>query len=163
MTIKPKAAAKPKAKAAPVEAKAVKGRPSSYRPEYCEVAIELGKQGKSPAAIASFLGVSRQLLYDWAKLYPDFSTAMEKSVTFAQDYWEQKGEDNIGTPGFNSAIYKLFMSSRFRHDYMEIKKTEVSGPEGGAIEVKDVTTLDASTLTPEQRDALRAVLLATKG
>ena len=88
---------------------------------------------------------------------------MEKSVTFAQDYWEQKGEDNIGTPGFNSAIYKLFMSARFRHDYMEIRKTEVSGPEGGAIEVKDVTTLDASTLTPEQRDALRAVLLATKG
>jgi hypothetical protein len=163
MAEKTKAAAKPKTKAAPVKEKAVMGRPSSYRPEYCDAAIELGKQGKSPAGIASFLGVSRQLLYDWAKLYPDFSTAMEKSVTFAQDYWEQKGEDNIGTPGFNSGVYKLFMTARFRHDYMEIKKTEVSGPEGGAIEVKDVTTIDASTLTPEQRDALRAVLLATKG
>ena len=163
MTIKPKAAAKPKAKAAPVEAKRPVGRPSGYKPEYCELAIELGMLGKSPASIASRIGVPRETLYDWKEVHPEFSTALQIAKVHEQHYWEEMGHGFIGTPGFNATVWKVSMAARFRHDYMEIKKTEVSGPEGGAIEVKNVTTLDASTLTPEQRDALRAALLATKG
>lgn len=154
MATKPKAAEKPKA---PV------GRPSGYKPEYCEVAIDLGRQGKSPASIAAYLNVPRETLYDWKEVHPEFSTALRMAKTQEQNYWEEMGQSFIGTPGFNSTVWKVSMAARFRHDYTETKKTEVSGPEGGAIEVKDVTTVDASKLTPEQRDALRAVLLATKG
>ena len=87
---------------------------------------------------------------------------MALAKTFEQDYWENLGANGLGTPGFNSTVWKVSMAARFRHDYMEIKKNELSGPDGAPIQVQEVKQLDASAMSPEQRDALRAALKALK-
>ena len=48
------------------------GRPTLYRPEYCQRAIEFMGQGYSVTALAGHLGMSKDAIYDWINLYPDF-------------------------------------------------------------------------------------------
>ena len=51
------------------------GRPTLYRPEYCQRAIEFMGQGYSVTALAGHLGMSKDAIYDWINLYPDFCHA----------------------------------------------------------------------------------------
>jgi hypothetical protein len=52
------------------------GRPTLYRPEYCQRAIEFMGQGYSVTALAGHLGMSKDAIYDWINLYPDFCHAI---------------------------------------------------------------------------------------
>lgn len=138
------------------------GRPSMYRPEYCELAIEIGKRGGGPNDIACEIGVLRENLYEWAKVHPEFLTALRKAKQHEQKWWENKGLEGLTADKFNAVVWKTSMQARFRDDYTERKVTEVTGKDGGAIQTESRATIDATQLSPEQRDALRAALLAAK-
>src|ERR1700733_6740145 len=47
------------------ERKRARGRPTSYKPEYCEAVIEAMMQGFSLTAFAGILAVSRDIINDW--------------------------------------------------------------------------------------------------
>lgn len=51
------------------------GRPSKYKPEYCEQLIEHMSNGYSFESFAADLSVSKDTLYEWSKVYPEFSDA----------------------------------------------------------------------------------------
>ena len=68
------------------------GRPSLYRPEYCEVVIKLGRDGCSPAEIASELDVDRATLIRWTDEHEDFRTALTRAKTHEQAWWEKAGK-----------------------------------------------------------------------
>ena len=63
---------------------------------------------------------------------------------------------------FNSNLWYRSALSRFRDDYAEKRITEVTGANGGAVQVES-KTVDSRALSPEQREALRELLLAAKG
>lgn len=138
------------------------GRPSQYDPEYCDVAIEIGKRGGGPLQIACEIGVLRETLYDWAKVHPEFSTALKKAKQFEQMWWENKGLEGMTADKFNAQVWKISMQARFREDYTERKITELTGKDGAPIQTEAKTTIDATQLPPDHRDALRAALLAAK-
>ena len=52
------------------------GRPTDYKPEYCKRVIAMGKRGKSPAQMASALGVARQTIDNWGEKHPKFLDAL---------------------------------------------------------------------------------------
>jgi hypothetical protein len=52
------------------------GRPTLYRPEYCQRAIDFMGQGYSVTALAGHLGMSKDAIYDWINHYPDFCHAI---------------------------------------------------------------------------------------
>lgn len=97
----------------------VGGRPSRYKPEYCEQVIELGKRGFSPAMIASELDVDRKSLYDWADKHHEFATALTRAKSEEQAHWERMGMDNIKERQFQSSVWAKSMQARFRDDYTE--------------------------------------------
>jgi transposase len=131
-----------------------------YRPEYCELAIEIGKRGGGPNDIACEIGVLRENLYEWAKVHPDFLTALRKAKQHEQKWWENKGIEGLGADKFNAMVWKVSMQARFRDDYTERKVTELTGKDGGAIQTETKMAIDASKLDPEAREALRAAALA---
>jgi len=150
-----------KPKAAP--ARRPVGRPSGYRPEYCERVIELGKDGASPAQMAADLGIThRNTLDDWAEVHPEFSEAYTHARTQAQAWWERTGMAGLNADRFNGLVWKTSMQARFRDDYTEKRIQEHTGKDGGPIQT-EAKILDASALSPEERDAVRAVLLMAKG
>lgn len=136
------------------------GRPSKYKPEFCEQIIELGKQGKSIAQMAAAFDVDKASVYDWAASHEEFSTALARARTYSQTWWEDKAQQNLGTRDFNAQLWLKSVASRFRDDYTEKQVTEVSGPDGGAIKTESVTKIDATSLDPTHREALKAALLA---
>ena len=109
------------------------GRPTKYKPEFCERVIKLGKEGKSPAQIACNLEIGRASLHDWAEAHPDFSAALTRAKDEEQNWWENKGQSSLSADRFQAAVWKKSMEARFRDDYTERK--EHGGIGGGAINV----------------------------
>lgn len=109
------------------------GRPTEYKPEFCELVVELGKKGYSEAQIAAEIGVTRKTLKNWEDQYPEFFYWNGLSKEHAQAWWESLAQNQMlaPTPGFSSGLWAKSMSARFRDDYTERTKQEVTGDLSG--------------------------------
>lgn len=137
------------------------GRPSKYRPEYCDEIIELGKNGKSIAQMAAHFDVDKASVFRWAEEHEDFRTALARAKAHSQKWWEDQAQKNLSDRNFNAQLWLKSVASRFRDDYTERTQTELSGPNGAPVRVES-KTVDSKALSQEQRDALREILLAAK-
>jgi transposase len=126
---------------------AVVGRPGDYRPEYCEQIIELGKLGKSVVQMGCAFGVVRTTLANWAKEHPEFLEALGLARALSQDWWERTGQENLAGGMLNAGLWSRSMAARFPDDYTEKTKTELTGANGGGLEVR------VAAMTPEERRA----------
>jgi len=112
------------------------GRPSKYDPIYIEKVDEYlamtGREQTHMPKIVSFalmLGVSKDTLYEWAKVHPGFSDALAK-IMAAQE--QALIDDGIyGGKEVNSTIVKLLLQNNH-----------------GMRERTDVTTNDKDLPTP---------------
>lgn len=112
------------------------GRPTLYRPEYCERVMELGREGKSKAQWAADIGVSRQTLDTWGATHPEFLDALTHATDLQLAWWESKAQEGIHLGGqFNANLWSRSMAARFPNDYTERSKRELTGANGGPIQV----------------------------
>ena len=116
-------------------------RPTKYTPELLEKA-ELyltdyknsGDVIPSIEGLAEYLDVSRTCLYTWRDQADkvDFSYILSKLLEK-----QARVLINEGLKGeFNAAIAKLALG---KHGYHDKQSTELSGPDGAAIKIKDVS------------------------
>ena len=130
------------------------GRPSLYRPEYCEKVIELGKEGCSPAEIASHFDVDRVTLRNWADDNPEFFTALTRAKIHEQAWWERAGKAGMIADKFNAAVWTKSVSARFREDYTEKRD------EAPQITIVTNSAVDVRQLDGDAREALRIALMS---
>lgn len=74
------------------------GRPSLYRPEYCQQAVDHMATGASIASFAGEIGVARRTITNWEREYPDFAEAVEIGKAKLAAWWEGQAR-NIATGG----------------------------------------------------------------
>jgi len=74
---------------APV-AKALIGRPSSYKPEYCDLVTRMSADGFSLTAIAGSIGVEPGTLSDWRRSFPLFDQACARAKAARLHWWENQ-------------------------------------------------------------------------
>ena len=115
------------------------GRPTLYKPEYCEKVIELGKQGKSQVQIACALGVLRTTMIEWTNQHPEFLTALTRAKHHEQDWWENEGQTALRSDKFNSAVWSKSMSARFKQDYTD--RQAVTDSKGDDLQSADPRAL----------------------
>lgn len=113
------------------------------------------------AEYAAAFEVDRVSLYDWAAAHEDFSTALMRAKQLEQAWWEREARLNVKNREFNANLWYRCAASRFRDDYTERKVTELSGPNGGAVQI-EASSVDVGALEPTQREALKQLLLAAK-
>ena len=105
------------------------GRPTSYDESYCEQLIEHCSEGLSFESFAGEIRVSRDTLYEWRKVHPEFSDAAKIAKECCRNFWENKGRD--GTIGdlekFNSGSWQFIMKNFFREEWSDTFKNELSG------------------------------------
>ena len=101
------------------------GRPTKYRPEYCQQLIEQSAKGWSLAENAHSLNVNRSTIDLWAKDHQEFHEALTRAKIAEQTWWERKGRESLGEKTFQPLVWKVSMQARFRDDYTERK--EISG------------------------------------
>lgn len=112
------------------------GRPSDYKPEYCKLIIELGKQGFSKVQMAAELDVAKSTIQEWEKAHPEFSVALTRAMTHSQAWWEKKGQDCLVMPGgvkFEASAWSRSMAARFPDDWREKSETTLSNPDGSGL------------------------------
>lgn len=115
------------------------GRPTDYRPEYCERVIEMGRQGFSVVEMASGIGVSRTTLETrWPEARPEFRAALEIARECSQSWWEAIGREHLVMPKdagtFQASVWSRSMAARFPRDWRENKGVEIVGPGGGPVQ-----------------------------
>ncbi len=112
-----------------------RGRKTLYKPEYCEMLIAHADTMLSFEAFAGMLGVSRECLYEWERVHPEFYDAKRIFLAKSQGIWEKAGVDGLYNQTFkdadgmtvsksiNASIWIFSMKNRFKWtDRNEIKQ-----------------------------------------
>lgn len=105
------------------------GRPTKYRPSFCNDVIEWGKLGKSKAWMCASLDISYRTMLDWEAANPDFSQALTRAEMHSQQWWEDAGQDSLKAAVFQSSVWSRSMAARFPKQWRE-KTAHVGGDEG---------------------------------
>ena len=115
--------------------KTKRGRPSKYDPKMCETVIDCGKQGMSKCEMALELDIAYSNFDIWQNEIPEFQEAVKSAMRHSQAWWERNGRIATfgGTDGFNATSYIFNMKNRFRAEWNDTVKNELSGPDGWAI------------------------------
>jgi hypothetical protein len=113
------------------------GRPTLYKPEYCEEVVTLGRIGKSVEQIAANLNVSLRTIYLWRDTYEDFMHALDDAKTYEQAWWEEQASaymvENKESDRLNATLWSRSMAARFPKKYRESTKTEITGADGAPL------------------------------
>ena len=106
-------------------AKRLRGQPTTYREEYCDALVKHMAEGFSFETFAATIDTHRDTLYNWCKLFPDFSDAKKEGMDKSQVYFEKLGKAAMlgKIDGFSSAVWIFSMKNRFRWQ----DKVEISG------------------------------------
>ncbi len=125
------------------------GQPSAYRPEYCDVVVALGREGKSKAQIAARLDVTRVTLDNWADEHPEFFAAIKRALDFSLAWWEDSGQSGMRERGFNAAVWSRSMAARFPADYREERNTNVNFKDNTPRDVKQLSDGELEAIADE--------------
>jgi len=126
------------------------GRPSLYKPEFCEEVIALGKIGKSVEAIGAILGVGTKTLYNWRDEHSEFLHALDMAKEFEMQWWEDIAQthmiENKESDRINATIWSRSMAARFPKKYREQVKQEITGADGAPF----LTGIQVSFVKPSE-------------
>lgn len=89
------------------------GRPSDYKPEYCEKAIELLKQGASIEELGLELDCGYTTIYRWMDEHEEFRGAIKKGREYSEGWWKKRGRTDLENDKFNSTLWYMNMKNRF--------------------------------------------------
>lgn len=122
------------------------GRPTKYKPEFCELYIEHGKKGGFVEAFPAFLHektkviVCQDTIYEWAKVHPEFSEAKKLGDAYCCKWWQEKAEDAAegGVKGFPSGPWIFIAKNKFGwRDQLDLS----TDPEGDAAKREKLAKL----------------------
>lgn len=106
------------------------GRPSKYNADLQALAdsyiFNYPDQGDvipSHAGLACWIGIAKSTLYEWAKIYPDFSDTLDAILVKQETVTLNKGLSGV----FNPTISKLVLAN---HGYSEKIETAHTSPDG---------------------------------
>lgn len=108
------------------------GRPTLYKPEYCEKLIEHMSEGNPFETFGVEIGVSREVLYLWTHTHEDFLNAKKLATDASMKWWLSIGRAGMcgKIQGFQSSVWIFTMKNRFMwHDEAHKSKTEVEQKE----------------------------------
>lgn len=83
------------------------GRPSLYKPEYCDAVVAHMSEGASLTSFAASVDVSRDTVSEWASAHPDFSVAVKVGKAKCAAWWEKRNRQSAESgapPGANTLI-----------------------------------------------------------
>lgn len=109
-----------------------RGRPrleETMKPEWYNIIIESGKEGKHITEVLNILGISWNGHYALLKRSKQYSQAYSEFLKLAEDWWYMKAYnsmvDNNGY-GFNTRLWETIMKNRFKDNWKSEKHIDVT-------------------------------------
>jgi hypothetical protein len=133
------------------------GRPSLYRPEFCEAVESFMADGFSLTAFAGSIGVTRATLHEWKHEHPEFFDAISRGKSKQLLWWERAAQNvasGNGGPGASSMV--MFCLRNIDSDeWKDTREIRHAGNDGGPV--RNIT---ATMTAQEAIEAYQAMLRA---
>lgn len=71
------------------------GRPSSYKPEYAQIAEKMCELGATDNEVAEALGVSVRTIHSWKHEYEEFSASLKAGKSLADERVVRKQQNGF--------------------------------------------------------------------
>ena len=114
------------------------GRPTIYKPEYCQQLIEHMAQGLSFESFAGIIGTCTQTIYNWLDKHPEFLEAKKQAFAQNRVFWEKAGLNGMFMGGkdnpFNATVWVFNMKNRF--GWADKKETTVASQDDSKLVVE---------------------------
>lgn len=119
------------------------GRPSTYKPEYCEKIVALGEQGKFEAAWCVACNVSsKQTLHEWKEKYPEFGEAFARARLACESWWDNQTQTTAATNEGNGNLIKFIQATAFgKRETTEVINT-MQGVDGSPIKTETMVKVE---------------------
>lgn len=123
-----------------------RGRPTKCTPDLIEKAEELMAEGHYAVTVARHLGIGQSTWYDWLTwaddpekddIYSEFSDAVARGEAEA----EMKAVRNIQRAALDPDEWRAnveYLKRRFRDRWSEKQEHEVTGRDGGPIQIREI-------------------------
>lgn len=89
------------------------GRPTKYKPEYCETIIELAKLGKFEAAWACACDVNKSTFVDWKVAFPEFAIAFARARQECEAFWDEETAKSAMSNTGSAPLLKFLQAAVF--------------------------------------------------
>jgi hypothetical protein len=140
------------------------GRPSKYTPELADQICETMVAGHDLVETCDILKLSRATVYRWLNEHPDFEAKCARAREALTEVRLSQVRDKI-VKAQNSGVdpnllkievgFEQWVAERIAPRYSTRTKTEVSGPNGGPVQIERV---DLSHLSDEELEVLDIAL-----
>ena len=123
-------------------------RKSKYTPETVAKIIEAIKMGATYELAAGYAGIHYDTFNEWMKHKAEFSEQIKSAEGVGAMIWLAKIERAASDGNWQAAAWKL--ERRYPHMYgRNVTQMEVTGKDGGPIEVNDARALLAAKLAAQ--------------
>lgn len=150
------------------------GRPTKFKPEFVEQARKLASLGATDREAAEFFDVNEATIHRWKHEHQDFCEALKVGKETADARVEQSlyrralgySHDAVKiavnaagevtevpftehyAPDTTAAIF--WLKNRKPHEWRDVKAQEISGPDGGAVQLQRVERLIVDPSNPDR-------------
>lgn len=90
------------------------GRPTKYDPKYCDLIVEIMKDGASIEEVAAEFGVTKVTLYEWCDKHVEFFNAKKRAEELSKAWWVKQGRTQLGNKDFSYTGWYMNMKNRFK-------------------------------------------------
>ena len=106
------------------------GRPSDYKPEYCNAVIEHMKEGASLTSFAASINCARSTINVWMEANPEFSEAVKAGKAQCAAWWESIGRKNAVEGGGNATLVIFGLKNMAGDDWREKQEIDHTSSDG---------------------------------
>lgn len=106
------------------------GRPSDYKPEYCNAVIEHMKEGASLTSFAASINCARSTINVWMEANPEFSEAVKAGKAKCAAWWESIGRKNAVEGGGNATLVIFGLKNMAGDDWREKQEIDHTSSDG---------------------------------
>ena len=103
------------------------GRPSKYKPTYCDLVIEHMSEGASLTSFAAEIGVARSSINEWMENHAEFSEAVKIGKAKCAAWWEKLGRNNAITGEGNATLVIFGLKNMAPEDFRDKQEVHQTG------------------------------------
>lgn len=106
------------------------GRPTKYKPEYCDAVIQHMSEGASLTSFAASINVSRATINVWMEEYPEFLEAAMTAKSKCASWWEAVGRKNAVEGGGNATLVVFGLKNMAADDWRDKREVDHQSSDG---------------------------------
>jgi hypothetical protein len=106
---------------------AERGRPTLYKPEYCDAVVAHMAGGFSLTSFAASVGVCRETVSEWCRVHPDFSVAAKRGKAVCAAWWERVNANLAQTGQGNATACVFGLKNMAADDWRDKHEHALSG------------------------------------